>query len=100
MKKINEVVKSFIKQNNLESGIDAVKIDKIWEKLLGKNIKSYTNSLKLSNRKLYVKLNSSVLREELNYGKEEILKMLNEELKKECIEEIKSTDCWHEYENQ
>lgn len=88
MKKINEVVKSFIKQNNLESGIDAVKIDKIWEKLLGKNIKSYTNSLKLSNRKLYVKLNSSVLREELNYGKEEIVKMLNEELKKECIEEI------------
>ena len=88
MKKINEVVKSFIKQNNLESGIDAVKIDKIWEKLLGKNIKSYTNSLELSNRKLYVKLNSSVLREELNYGKEEIVKMLNEELKKECIEEI------------
>ena len=76
MKKINEVVKSFIKQNNLESGIDAVKIDKIWEKLLGKNIKSYTNSLELSNRKLYVKLNSSVLREELNYGKEEIVKML------------------------
>lgn len=88
MKKINEVVKSFIKQNNLESGIDAAKIDKIWEKLLGKNIKSYTNSLVLSNRKLYVKLNSSVLREELNYGKEEIVKMLNEELKKECIEEI------------
>ena len=84
----DKVVKSFIKQNNLESGIDAAKIDKIWEKLMGKNIKSYTNSLELSNRKLYVKLNSSVLREELNYGKEEIVKMLNEELKKECIEEI------------
>tara|TARA_A100000164_G_C21419139_1_gene545799 strand:- start:274 stop:549 length:276 start_codon:yes stop_codon:yes gene_type:complete len=88
MKKINEVVKSFIQQNNLESGIDAVKIDKLWEKLLGKNIKSYTNSIKLSDKKLYVKLNSSVLREELNYGKEEIVKMLNEELEKECIEEI------------
>jgi len=88
MKKINEVVKSFIQQNNLESGIDAVKIDKLWEKLLGKNIKSYTDSIKLSDKKLYVKLNSSVLREELNYGKEEIVKMLNEELEKECIEEI------------
>ena len=72
MKKINEVVKSFIQQNNLESGIETVKI----------------NSIELSNKKLYVKLNSSVLREELNYGKEEIVKMLNEELKKECIEEI------------
>ena len=88
MKKINEVVKSFIQQNNLGSGIDAVKIDKLWEKLLGKNIKSYTDSIKLSDKKLYVKLNSSVLREELNYGKEEIVKMLNEELEKECIEEI------------
>ena len=88
MKKINEVVKSFIQQNNLGTGIDAVKIDKLWEKLLGKNIKSYTDSIKLSDKKLYVKLNSSVLREELNYGKEEIVKMLNEELEKECIEEI------------
>ena len=88
MKKINKVVKSFIQQNNLESGIDASRIDKMWEELLGKNIKSYTNSIKLSNKRLYVKLNSSVLRQELNYGKEEIVKMLNEELKKECIEEI------------
>ncbi|MDX1784359.1 MAG: DciA family protein, partial [Aequorivita vladivostokensis] len=37
---------------------------------------------------LYVQLSSSVLREELSYGKEKIVKLLNEELGKELIKKV------------
>ena len=34
---------------------------------------------------MYVALSSAVLREELSYGKDKIIKMINEELKKEVV---------------
>jgi hypothetical protein len=37
---------------------------------------------------LYVKLTSAVLREELSYGKQKIIVMLNEELRKEIVKDL------------
>jgi hypothetical protein len=37
---------------------------------------------------LYIQLSSSVLREELSYGKERIVKILNEALSKELITKL------------
>jgi hypothetical protein len=37
---------------------------------------------------LYVALSSAVLREELSYGKDKIIKMINEELRKDVVKEI------------
>jgi hypothetical protein len=34
---------------------------------------------------MYVALSSAVLREELSYGKEKIIKMINEELRKDLV---------------
>ena len=44
--------------------------------------------LNLKNGTLYIKLKSSALREELSYGKEKIIKLLNEKLKKDLIKKI------------
>jgi len=37
---------------------------------------------------LYVELTSAVLREELSYGKDKIIKMINEELRREIVREV------------
>ena len=42
----------------------------------------------VKNKTLYVKLSSSVLREELSYGKEKIIKMINEEMGKEVVTKL------------
>jgi len=57
-----------------------LKIEEAWEKLMGKGVIAYTQSIKLQNTTLIVSLTSSVLREELSYGKDKIIKMLNEEM--------------------
>ena len=56
--------------------------------MMGSNINSYTSDISLKKRTLYVKLSSSVLREELSYGKEKIIKILNEEFGEVIIDKI------------
>jgi hypothetical protein len=51
-------------------------------------VANYTTDITLNNGTLYIKLKSSVLREELSYGKEKIVKLLNEKLKKDLIKKI------------
>lgn len=77
---VKDLMKSFIQENNLSKGMQKIKIEESWEKLMGQGVASYTESVQLQNKTLIVKLTSSVLREELSYGKEKIIKMLNEEL--------------------
>jgi len=86
--KIGEVLKEFVETNNLESGLDKVKVREAWEAMMGNGVNHYTSAVKLERNTLYVQLNSSVLREELSYGKAKIIAMLNEALGKEVIKKL------------
>jgi hypothetical protein len=85
---IGEVLQQFTKVNKLEIGLDNVKVEDLWAKLLGPGVQAYTESVRLSSDTLYVGLTSSVLREELSYGKDNIIAMLNEGLQKNCIKKL------------
>ncbi|HLT53287.1 MAG TPA: DUF721 domain-containing protein [Flavobacteriaceae bacterium] len=82
------MLKDFVEVNNLEKGLDKVNVRDAWVKLMGAGIANYTSKIQLKEDTLYVDLTSSVLREELSYGKEKIITMLNEELGKELIKKI------------
>ena len=77
---ISKLMKSFIEESNLSKGMQKIKIEEAWGKLMGKGVIAYTQSIKLQNTTLIVSLTSSVLREELSYGKDKIIKMINEEM--------------------
>lgn|SRR5690554_6738889 len=85
---LGEVLKDFIASNKLQKGIDKVDVAKAWETMMGPAIQKYTTTIKLEGTTLYVRLSSSVLREELSYGKQKIVKLLNEELGKELVKEL------------
>lgn len=82
---IKDVLKDFIQTNNLEKGLNKVSVKEAWHLVMGAAISKYTINVLLDQDTLYVQLSSSVLREELGYGKEKIIKLLNEELKKNLI---------------
>ena len=86
--KIDSLIKFFIKENNLENGLENVKIKDMWHELMKNGVANYTTDINLKNGTLYIKLKSSVLREELSYGKEKIVRLLNEKLKKDLIKKI------------
>lgn len=85
---ISEALKDFVETNKLEKGLNKVNVRDSWARLLGNGVNNYTNAVELKNDVLYVQLSSSVLREELNYGKEKIIKMLNEDLGKSLIKKL------------
>ncbi len=85
---ISEVLQQFIQQNKLELGMDKIYVEQAWKSLMGNGVNSYTQEVILKGSTLYVKLTSAVLREELSYGKQKIISMLNEELRKEVVKEI------------
>ncbi|NHM03923.1 DUF721 domain-containing protein [Flavobacterium celericrescens] len=82
---IGDVLKQFITQNKLEAGIDVVNVRDAWKNLMGNGVNNYTTEIQLKGSTLYVALSSAVLREELSYGKDKIIKMINEELRKDLI---------------
>lgn len=85
---MNEALNEFIKENKLQKGMDKVDAREAWEKLMGNGVNNYTTSVELKNETLYISLSSSVLREELSFGKTKIIAMLNEELGKELIKKL------------
>lgn len=85
---IQDLMKSFIKENNLSKGMQKIKVEEIWKEMMGPGVSNNTISVRLQNKTLIVQLSSSVLREELTYGKEKIIKMMNEEMGEKIINKI------------
>lgn len=85
---ISDALKEFVTTNKLEKGLDKVNVADAWAKLMGNGVNNYTTAVQLERETLYIQLSSSVLREELNYGKQKIINMLNEELGKTVIKKL------------
>ncbi|WP_417558025.1 DUF721 domain-containing protein [Mesoflavibacter zeaxanthinifaciens] len=85
---LQDVLKEFVTENKLETGLDKVKVREAWIKLMGNGINNYTTNIQLKRDTLYIQLSSSALREELSYGKEKIINLINEELGKNIVNKI------------
>ena len=88
-KKISEVLSEIISQKHIRVGIDKIRIQEAWRTVMGKNIEKYTSNITYKKGILSVKLKSSVLKEELFFEKEKVKRLLNENLGKKYIKEIK-----------
>lgn len=88
---LEELIKVFIDENNLSKGLRQVRMEEIWEEQMGKGVAGYTRKVVLQGDILIVYLTSSVLREELRYGKDKIIAMLNEAYGEPVIKKIRLT---------
>ena len=56
--------------------------------MMGKNVSQYTENIYIKNNTLYLKINSSVLKQELSYGKDKIIDNFNTEIGSDEIKKI------------
>ena len=88
-KSLKNVIGNIIDSSNkLNSGLNNIKVQNLWREVMGNNVNSYTNEIVLNKNTLYVNLSSSVLRQELSFGKQKIVDLLNKELGKTVIKKI------------
>ena len=85
---IGEVLDDIVGSKALKNGLTNAKVVQLWSKLMGENIERYTDKIIVKNKTLTISLSSAPLREELTYGKEKIIKMINEETGVKLIEKI------------
>ena len=85
---IHSVLQDFIQTYHLDKGLDNVSVQKAWNDVMGIAIVKYTTAIKLERQTLYVQLSSSVLREELSYGNQKIITLLNDYLEKEVVKKL------------
>lgn len=85
---ISDILKEFVETNRLQKGLDKVNVQDAWKQMMGNGVNNYTTEVLLDKDTLYVALSSSVLREELSYGKQKIIDMLNESIGKNIINKL------------
>ena len=86
--KIKNLVDVFLKKNKLEKGLLNIEVEKVWHDLMRNGIANYTNDVSLKNKTLYIKLSSPALKEELSYGKDKLIKLINDRFKETVVEKI------------
>ena len=88
-KKIGDLLQNMIKKDKqLEQKVLDQRLQDAWNAIASPMIQKYTYKVFYHKRKLYLKLSSSVLRHELNIGKQKLVKNMNEELGEELIDEV------------
>jgi len=85
---ISSVLKSYVKENNLERKLNELDLIKSWEEVMGKLVARYTGNIYIQNSTLFVETTSPVVRNELLMMKEEIRVRLNEVVGEELIKTI------------
>jgi len=87
-KKLKDVLHQLFDAYGWTEKMDGVHIVNSWEAIVGGIFAKHTTNLYVKNRKLYVVLDSSVLRNELYMERSNLVKKINNEVGKEVIDEI------------
>jgi predicted nucleic acid-binding Zn ribbon protein len=85
---IGDVIRAYLRESGLDKPLKERQLVQSWESLLGRSVARATTKIFIRDGKLFVYLNSSVIRNELFMLQDEILKKLNEAAGEELVREI------------
>jgi hypothetical protein len=85
---LQDAIKQFLNQSRLRQGIQSLRIEDIWEEIMGKTIAKYTDKIQIINRTLYITSTVAPLKNELLYQKEKIIERVNEALGEKLVKEV------------
>lgn len=85
---IASVIKDYLKEVQIEGKLKEVQVVNSWEELVGKTIARRTNKIYIKNGKLYLHINSSIVKNELLMFRESIIERINANAGEEIVKEI------------
>jgi len=86
---LSEVLNDFFSENPIVfEKLAENRLIHAWETALGKAVSRYTENLYIKNKTLYVRLSSSVLRNELSMCRSDLIAKLNKEAGMDVINQI------------
>lgn len=85
---LKNVLKEVMAHNRLDEGLEKVRVEKAWSTVLGPSIQKYTQSVNFNHGTLVVYLTSATMRQELSYGTQKIIDLINEEMGTKVVEKL------------
>jgi predicted nucleic acid-binding Zn ribbon protein len=85
---MQDAIKQFLKQSKIKGGIQALQIEEVWEKIMGKTIARYTDHIQIINQTLFISSSVAQLKNELLYQKDKIIERVNEALGDKVINDV------------
>ncbi|HKK40046.1 MAG TPA: DUF721 domain-containing protein [Cryomorphaceae bacterium] len=82
------VIHRLLKAYGLEEGYYTAAVTTYWEKMMGPAVARHTGKIKIEKGILKVQITSAALRQELSYGKKNIIQALNKEIGQRLIKEV------------
>ncbi|MBN2891448.1 MAG: DUF721 domain-containing protein [Bacteroidales bacterium] len=87
-KPLGNILETYIKALGHEDKYLAAKIVNNWDEIVGKAVANNTQELFVENKVLYVKVESSILKHELNFIKSGLIDKINKYLEKNIIQNV------------
>ena len=85
---VKSIIQKMTSNKFFGDGLRKVFIKKIWLNVMVKNVSQYTENIYIKNNTLFLKINSSALKQELSYGKDKIIDNFNNEIGSDEIKKI------------
>ena len=85
---LQDAIQQFLQKSRLKTGIQALRIEEVWEELMGKTIAKYTDKIQVINHTLYITSSVAPLKNELLYQKEKIIERINEALGEKIVKDV------------
>ena len=85
---LKQVIDTWLSEHPMANKVKQTRVTHLWGALLGPSVKNRTKNIYFSKGKLTVKLDSSVLRNELSFARESIIQNINKELGETVVTEL------------
>jgi len=85
---LGEVIREMLSSYRLEGKLKQAKVIEAWPEVVGEMITKYTRDIYFKRSRLYVKIDSPAIKNELSYSKGKIIESLNEVVGEEVVSDI------------
>ena len=85
---LQEAMQQFLKNSKYKTYIQAIQVEEVWEKIMGKTVAKYTEKIQIIGSTLFTTTHVAPLKNELLYQKDTILARVNEALGDKVVKEV------------
>ena len=85
---LKDLIDAYLDLYKLKSRVTQEELTAAWPEIMGPSIAKHTTELYLAKGILIIRLDSSVLRQELTYGKDAITRNINKHFNREVVKEV------------
>ncbi len=85
---IGEALNLLMERSHWKPRVFALRISQEWEEITGKTIARYTRSVNMQGKTLVIYTDVAPLKQELQFGKEQLIARINEYFNERVVEDI------------